>query len=45
MPVHLHMLLYPADVGAETISPYLLFWRLALQFVLIALFVWLAEDA
>jgi len=45
MPVHLHMLFYPADVGAEMISPYLLFWRLALQFVLIALFVWLAEDA
>jgi uncharacterized membrane protein len=45
MPVHLHMLLYPAEVGAELIPPYLLFWRLAFQFVLITLFVWLAEDA
>lgn len=45
MPVHLHMLFYPADVGAELIPPYLLFWRLAFQFVLIILFVWLAEDA
>jgi uncharacterized membrane protein len=45
MPVHLHMLFYPADVGAEDIAPYLLFWRVALQFVFIAMFVWLAEDA
>lgn len=45
MPVHLHMLFYPADVGAEAIAPYLLFWRVALQFIFIAMFVWLAEDA
>ena len=43
-PVHLNMLFDPASVGAEGLSAYLLFWRLALQFVLIALFVWLAED-
>lgn len=43
-PVHVYMLLYPAEVGAAGIAPYLLFWRLALQFALIALFVWLAED-
>lgn len=45
LPVHLHMLLYPAEVGAAGVASYLLFWRLALQFVLIALFVWLAEEA
>lgn len=45
MPVHVHMLLYPAEVGAAGVAPYLLFWRLALQFVLVALFVWLAEEA
>jgi uncharacterized membrane protein len=45
MPVHLHMLFYPADVGAEAIAPYLLFWRVALQFVFIAMFVWLAGEA
>lgn len=45
MPVHLHMLFYPADVGTEAVAPYLLFWRVALQFVLIAMFVWLAEEA
>lgn len=44
MPVHLHMLFYPTDVGAQEIAPYLLFWRVALQFVFIAVFVWLAED-
>lgn len=47
-PVHVYMLVYPAEysavVGAAGIAPYLLFWRLALQFALIALFVWLAED-
>ncbi|CAA9559762.1 MAG: hypothetical protein AVDCRST_MAG86-681 [uncultured Truepera sp.] len=45
LPVHLHMLFCPADVGAEAIAPFLLFWRLAFQFVLIVMFVWLAEDA
>lgn len=45
MPVHLHMLFYPADVGAEAVAPYLLFWRVALQFVFIAMFVWLVEEA
>lgn len=45
MPVHVHMLLYPAEVSAAGVAPYLLFWRLALQFVLIALFIWLAEEA
>ncbi len=45
LPVHLHMLFYPADVGAAAIAPFLLFWRLAFQFVFIAMFVWLAEDA
>lgn len=44
LPVHLHMLLDPAEVGVAGVAPYLLFWRLALQFVLIALFVWLAEE-
>ena len=44
LPVHLHMLFYPAEVGAEAIPPYLLLWRLAFQPVLIVLFVWLAED-
>ena len=43
-PVHIYMLLYPAEVGAAAIAPSLLFWRLALQFVLVALFVWLAEE-
>ena len=43
MPVHLNMLFDPASVGAQG-SAYLLCWRLALQFVLIALLVWLAED-
>ncbi len=43
-PVHLNMLFDPLSVGAEGLSAYLLFWRLALQFVLIVLFVWLAED-
>ncbi len=42
-PVHLNMLFDPASVGVQGLSAYLLFWRLALQFVLIALFVWLAE--
>lgn len=41
-PVHIHMLFWPAEVGATDISPYLLFWRFALQFVLVTLFVWLA---
>ena len=45
MPVHLHMLFYPTGVGAQDIAPSLLFWRVALQFVLIAMFVWLAEEA
>lgn len=44
LPVHLHMLFYPAEVGAEAIPPYLLLWRLAFQPVLILLFVWLAEE-
>ena len=44
LPVHLHMLLYPAEVGVAGVAPYLLFWRLALQFVLVTLFVWLAEE-
>ncbi len=43
-PVHVYMLFYPAEVGAAAIAPSLLFWRLALQFVLVALFVWLAEE-
>lgn len=43
-PVHLFMLLYPAEVGVAGVPPYLLFWRLALQFVLVTLFVWLAEE-
>ncbi len=43
-PVHVYMLLYPAEVGVAALAPSLLFWRLALQFVLIALFVWLAEE-
>ncbi len=44
LPVHLHMLFYPAEVGAEGIPAYLLLWRLALQPVLVVLFVWLAEE-
>ncbi len=43
MPVHLNMLLDPASVGVQGFSAHLLFWRLALQFVLVAFFVWLAE--
>ncbi len=43
-PVHIHMLLWPAEVGAENLSHYLLFWRFALQFVFITFFVWLAEE-
>ena len=43
LPVHLQMLFDPASVGVQGLSAYLLFWRLALQFVLIAFFVWLAE--
>ncbi len=43
-PVHVQMLIDPASVGVASIAPVLLFWRLALQFVLIAVFVWLAED-
>lgn len=43
-PVHVHMLVDPASVGVAEVAPVLLFWRLALQFVLITLFVWLAED-
>lgn len=42
-PVHIHMLFWPAEVGAINLSQYLLFWRFALQFVLVAMFVWLAE--
>ena len=42
-PVHLQMLFDPASVGVQGLSTYLLFWRLALQFVLTAFFVWLAE--
>lgn len=45
MPVHVHMLFWPAEVGAAGISGNLFFWRFALQFVLIAMFVWLAEEA
>ncbi len=41
--VHLQMLFALASVGVQGLSAYLLFWRLALQFVLIAFFVWLAE--
>ena len=43
LPVHLQMLFDPVSVGVAGLEPYLLFWRLALQFVLIAFFVWLAE--
>ena len=43
-PVHVQMLIDPASVGVAAVAPVLLFWRLALQFVLIAVFVWLAED-
>ena len=42
-PVHIHMLFWPAEVGAANLSFYFLFWRFALQFVLIAMFVWLAQ--
>ncbi len=42
-PVHVHMLFWPTQVGVADLSPYLLFWRFALQFVLIAMFVALAE--
>ena len=45
LPVHLHMLFYPADVGAEAIAPFLLLWRLAFKKVLIVLLVLLAGDA
>ena len=45
LPVHLQMFFDPASVGVEGLSAYLLFWRLALQFVLIAFFVWLARPA
>ena len=30
-------------VGVAAVAPVLLFWRLALQFVFITVFVWLAE--
>lgn len=43
MPVHVEMLINPASVGVENVAPVMLFWRFALQFVLIAVFVWLAE--
>lgn len=43
LPVHLHMLVDPASVGVAEVAPVLLWWRLALQFVFITLFVWLAE--
>lgn len=44
MPVHVHMLFWPAEVGAADVSSYVLFWRFALQFVLITFFVWLARE-
>lgn len=43
LPVHVQMLVDPASVGVAGVAPVLLWWRLALQFVLITLFVWLAE--
>lgn len=42
-PVHVEMLINPASVGVAGVAPVLLFWRLALQFVLIAVFIWLAD--
>lgn len=44
-PVHLHMLFWPAEVGAADIPFSFLFWRFALQFVLVTFFVWLAEES
>ena len=43
MPVHVEMLIDPASVGVESVPPIVLFWRFALQFVLITVLVWLAE--
>jgi uncharacterized membrane protein len=45
MPVHVHMLFWPAEVGVAGVSSYFLFWRFALQFVLITFFVWLARES
>ena len=42
-PVHVQMLVDPASVGVAAVAPVLLFWRLALQFVFITVFFWLAE--
>jgi uncharacterized membrane protein len=44
LPIYVSLLFDPAAVGLEWVPPLVLLWRLALQFALVTLLVWLADD-